>query len=181
MDQGIKMEEWGKDHWGTFMYIEKLCTEGTEGIGVFNKDSMRCDQSCHPKLIGPVNNINGVYDGGKTLPTRLKNRNISDHDDWDCVNDMESYGLVKIMGFESNPACILTKTGAILSHELRRYMVNGGSYEDFMPGTKCKQLNRLQMLEDSETSVNLMLGIETIDELDISRGYRRPDSPDATV
>ena len=176
MDSGIKMENWGKDHWSTFAYVETLCVEGIGGVGIPDKNKMRCDSSKHPGLIGSTNNMLGLYDDKTTYPTRLKTGEINNHDDWDCIDDMEEYGLIKTMGTGMNPAYLLTKIGSIVSHEIRVHKANGGNFSNFTPTTICKQMPRLQMFDDSETNFNLMVGKATYDMLDKSRGYTRKES-----
>lgn len=176
MENGVKMENWGKDHWSTFAYVETLCVGGTGGVGIPDKNKLRCDPTRHPGLIGPINNSMGIYDRGTTYPTRLKDGELDKHDDWDCIEDMEEYGLIKTMGTGINPAYLLTKIGSILSHELRVHKANGGNFSNFTPTTTCKQMSKLPMVEDSETNVNLMLGRATLDMLDNARGYKRKES-----
>ena len=176
MENGVKMENWGKDHWSTFAYVETLCVDGIGGVGIPDKNKLRCDPTRHLGLIGPINNSMGIYDIGKRYPTRLKDGELDNHDDWDCIDDMEEHGLIKIMGTGIHPTYLLTKTGSILAHELRVHKTNGGNFSNFTPTTTCKQMSRLQMAEDSEINVNLMLGKATTDMLDKSRGYTRKES-----
>ena len=125
------MSQWGRDHWSTFAYLETVVVDHR---GIPNLNRMRCNHELHPGLTN-WNPIAGVIDGSK-YPTRLKGGvEINDHDDWSCVEDMESEGLVEIKGTGINPVWELTEKGSAIAHELRTFRGNGGSFSDFSPRT----------------------------------------------
>jgi hypothetical protein len=128
--------------------------------GKINNDHMRCNPRRHLTLFH--GNVKAALsysdrpndDGTFRYPTRLKNAEIPEHDDWDCVEDMVDYGLVRIIGDELDlekrwrlgPASgttitvALTELGQKIAHQLRQHKANGGNFADFVPG---EQLERV--------------------------------------
>jgi hypothetical protein len=90
----------GKDHWSTFAYVETRCVDYK---GVLDGDHMRCHGARHPMLAGAGRRA-GVIGGadGAPYPTRLKRAGdgspveLSDHDDYDCIDDLIACGLVSV-------------------------------------------------------------------------------------
>ncbi len=82
---------WSKDHWSTFAYAETTAVE-RQPLAL---ERMRCDSSRHPLLVsGRMSDT-----GGTKYPTRLKDSvEVDDHDDWDCLNDAQAAGFLKILG-----------------------------------------------------------------------------------
>jgi len=77
----IPMEEFGKDHWSTFAYVETLVVEGEQP----RRERMRCDADRHPQF------AHGEFKD--KFPTRTKKGEVKNHDDWDCLDDCELVGL----------------------------------------------------------------------------------------
>ncbi len=83
----IRIDLWGKDHWSTLSYLE---TCAVDNKGVPSLDRMRCDIDRHPGLYGSLSMMTP-----KKYPTLLKyGIKAMNHDDWDCVDDMEAVGLL---------------------------------------------------------------------------------------
>jgi len=104
------MKQFGKDHWSTFAYIENCVVDKD---GRIEPSRMRTD--------------------GKKYPTRLKNEIAKDHNDWDCVNDLESQGLLLWQGTGTNPTFKLTEKGWVVAGQLRKWKSEGGTFADFTP------------------------------------------------
>ena len=122
----IPIEDWGKDHWSTFLYAEGRCVDYK---GVLNKEHMRCDPAVHP---AQANSANALSRPGKISPTRLKDDTVeSAHDDWSCLEDAEAAGLIANDGSGVNPRYVLTDRGWELAGRLRRYVAEGGAVKDF--------------------------------------------------
>src|SRR5271154_4036156 len=87
------LENFGRDHWTTFLYIETCCVDHG---GMPNKVRMRCDRRRHPWFVH-MNPADGMREGG--YPTRLRDgAELHDHDDWDCIDDLIAEGLLENLG-----------------------------------------------------------------------------------
>ena len=86
----VPIEYWGRDHWSTLAYVETVCVDNKGRISLAR---MRCSAKRHPALLSAVGD-----NTGREYPTFLKEGELTDHDDWDCLLDMESIGYVKIHG-----------------------------------------------------------------------------------
>ena len=113
---------WGKDHWSTLLYVECRCVDHK---GWPNHPNMRTDFSRHP---GYARAVLGMHSAEK-YPTRLRHGTegvlLTDHDDWDCVEDMEAAGLVQAVGTGSNPRWKLTELGHTVAGKLRAHKAQG--------------------------------------------------------
>lgn len=123
----IPMAKWGKDHWSLLGYVDVRCVDYK---GVLCNDHMRTDINKHPLLMSP--RVASVYAGSKEkYPTRLKNNEVQhDHDDWDCLDDMEAFGLVEIISL-INGFVTLTRLGSELAGLVRAHKAAGGSFATF--------------------------------------------------
>lgn len=125
----IRMELWGQDHWSTFAYLE-TCVVDNKGIP--NLDRMRCDFDRHPGLYGTLRRNQSLKE--KKYPTRLKNAvEVLNHDDWDCVDDMEAAGLLRWEGTGIHPIIVFTERGNQIAAELRQHKAKGGKWGSFHP------------------------------------------------
>ena len=127
-NQPIPPELWGKDHWSTFAYVANRILDYK---GVPNLTHMRSDPNLHPGLpnISPMGN---VLDGAK-YPTRLKDgREVTNHDDWSCVEDMEAAGLVEWRGTGISPVFKFTDSGYEVWAKLYRHKAEGNSFGSFV-------------------------------------------------
>jgi hypothetical protein len=118
----ISMKEWGKDHWSTFAYVEDLAVNG-KGLAVPDHRRMRTNKKTHPFMRNDVD--------GSMYPTRLKTREVKKHDDWDCIEDMISEGLITYEGTGLNPAYKLTKLGKEVASLLRKHKQEGKNFGEF--------------------------------------------------
>lgn len=120
----VPMSKWAKDHWSAFAYLE---TRVVDKRGIPDIEHMRCDRARHPGLAH-----RGSY--GKIVGTKLKGGAIrKDHDDWDCIDDIEAAGLIKIGGTGINPVWKLTKAGNEMAGRLRAHKGDGGRFAEFEP------------------------------------------------
>lgn len=125
----IAISLFGKDHWSTFGYVECRCVDHK---GVPDKNHMRTDVDRHPGLIGPQ--IAMLGEQKQKYPTRLRGGiELSNHDDWDCVDDLEAAGLLETHGTGIQPWWKLTKLGRKIAAELRGHKAKGGSFGTFVP------------------------------------------------
>ena len=104
-----KIEEWGKDHWSLFAYVETRCVETG---GKLEPAHMR---------------------RGTESPTRLKTREIDNHNDFDVLDDLEFHGLAVNRGSGINPLMELTAKGWEMASRLRQWKAQGGNFHGFSP------------------------------------------------
>lgn len=129
----IPIEQFGRDHWNTFAYIETVCVD--QG-GVPDKNRMRVNDKLHPGLAGQYQMRDGVH-WKPEYSTRLKGHAEHDkrqqrgHDDWHCADDLEAAGLIKQEGTGLNPTFRMTEAGIQLISQLRRHKAAGGTWSTF--------------------------------------------------
>jgi hypothetical protein len=86
----IDPARFGADHWSTFAYIE---TRIVDYRGTINHDHMRCHARRHPIMLAAKKARSG---DGSSYPTRLAGDDqLPDHDDYDCLDDLISAGLLE--------------------------------------------------------------------------------------
>lgn len=128
----IPLERFGRDHWSTFAYLE---TRVVDARGIIDKDRMRTDPDRHPGLIGPRVMLL-VMSSREKYPTRLRDGELlSDHDDWDCMDDLERVGLLVTEGTGIQPLVKLTDEGRRIAAALRAHIATkrttGSAYDTF--------------------------------------------------
>lgn len=114
----------GKDHWLTFAYIETRCVDYD---GIPDRRHLRCIHGRHPLQ---------AHEGGdaSAYPTRLKSDAvIHNHDDWDCLDDLEREGLLTNLGSSTNPRFKLTARGQEVAAQLRAHKGDDGNFASFVP------------------------------------------------
>jgi hypothetical protein len=142
----IKMTEFGRDHWSLLAYLETCCVEQArgDGLAVFDKRRVRC----HPKRHA-IHNVNANmgdanlrwerndatrlfgYKSDRETP-RLR---LRDHDDYDCLDDLEAAELVEVHSL-ANGAIKMLPRGLRLAHMLRQHKTQGGSFATFVLADK---------------------------------------------
>ncbi len=119
------VETWGKDHWSTFAYVETCVVDRG---GAIDRQRMRTHPGRHPLL---------AHMDGSAYPTRLRDGALlSDHDDWDCLSDLEEAGLLENIGSDTNHLIILTDEGRRVAAALRAHKAAGGTFASFAPPPK---------------------------------------------
>lgn len=118
----IPMSEWGKDHWSTLAYLE---TRAVDHSGLIDNRHMRCNPRLH-RIFAHSGSFSG-----KEYPTRLKRSELENHDDWSCVEDMVSAGLIEAWFSESRGKIKFTDYGQSVANLLRVHKMNGGSFSTF--------------------------------------------------
>jgi hypothetical protein len=108
----VPIEHFGRDHDSTLLYIEARNVDNCCTIKIEN---MRCGRKLHPQFAHMGSKL------GNLSPTRLADGSeLENHDDWSCVDDMESAGLLEWRGTGINPLLVLTDAGWERAHRLRR-------------------------------------------------------------
>lgn len=118
----VPIEQFGHDHWSTFGYLE---TRIVDYGGVVQNEHLRCVHARHPHR---------GHAGGDASkhPTRLRGgATLANHDDWDCLDDFETAGLVASEGTGMYPVYKLTDLGHEIAGKLRAHKARGGQWRDF--------------------------------------------------
>ena len=140
----IAIEDFGKDHWSLFAYLETRCVDYK---GTVNGAHLRHNPAKRPAVVGSdTKGISALVAGGSRWKpeygTRLKGfwkgegetdpaRQLLEHDDIDCMEDLEEAGLIKDYGSGLNPLIRLTKEGSRVAGLLREHKSNGGNFAEF--------------------------------------------------
>ena len=121
----MKLEQFGKDHWSTFAYAECCCVDDK---GRLNNVRLRINRNKHPVGGHAYGNPSWKPEYG----TRIKGGGIPDpdHDDIDCLDDLEEVGLLE-QGTMVNPVVKLTEKGMEVAAKLRQHKANGGQFGTF--------------------------------------------------
>lgn len=141
----ISVEKFGKDHWSLLAYVESCCVDGSDGIGRLDRTRMRCNEALHPMLVGTLRvpsfgwsqsygtrlagyfqfdhyqDVKKAIEAGFLLP---------EHDDWDCLEDLEGAGFVEIISLVNGRAK-MTQFGQNVAGALRSFKAQGGKFADF--------------------------------------------------
>lgn len=141
----IPIEQWGSDHWSTLAYLE---TRIVDHKGQIEHDHMRCHPARHPGMYAAKRRCFGASGDGSRYPTRLRDGEAADHDDYDCIDDMIAEGLVTVTMppvpsdvlvtglVESTLAAratySLTATGVAMASRLRQHRASGQPYRTFL-------------------------------------------------
>lgn len=129
----VPVEEWGKDHWSLLAYVEVRCVDNK---GTLAKHHMRCNTKTHPghyagMTLMPVHNPDGSY----MYSTKLGMSVEPEHDDWDCLDDLETGGFITIGGTGLYPIVALTDAGRVMAGKIREWKGRGEghSFGNFQP------------------------------------------------
>jgi hypothetical protein len=118
----VPMKMWGRDHWSTLAYLETRCVDYNGSIQNLH---LRCDpQGRHPQFAH-------VRNGGDYNTRLQEGKELTGHDDWDCIEDMIREGLVTWEGTGLNPVFRLTDRGIRIAHALRAHKLHGGNFGSF--------------------------------------------------
>lgn len=122
VSQTIPIEQWGRDHWSTFAYIE-TCIVTRNGEPRFPQ--MRCDPGVHLHYAH-----SGT--GEAKYPTRLRDgSNLWGHDDWICLDDAVAAGLLMAVGTSTHPRYAFTDEGQKVAVALRAHRNRGRAVSTF--------------------------------------------------
>jgi len=137
-DDYVPIEQWGKDHWSTFAYLE---TRAVDDGGMIDNRKMRCNARLHREFanIGPGHSI---VDGKKYPTLLMGGKELENHDDWSCLEDMVAEDLIEAWHcikypnevFANSIAKIaLTELGWFIVGQLRHHKAKGGNFSTFCP------------------------------------------------
>lgn len=126
-EQYVSVDQFGKDHWSTLAYLETCCCDND---GLIKNQHMRCNNRLHRGFSHTVDSDH---------PTRLKEEELQNHDDWSCVEDFVAAGYVRLEFRQVNDKTFgnleakvqLTDDGFDVVYRLRRWKANGRTFGNF--------------------------------------------------
>ena len=122
----IPISMWGKDHWSTLLYVECRCVDNK---GKLDRRQMRCDSDLHPALDA---NARILGSDRKKYPTLLKDKTkVLNHDDWNCIEDLQMMGFLSYAGGILGATIMLADKGWKIAGKLRRWRAEGGKIGEF--------------------------------------------------
>lgn len=128
----ITIEQFGKDHWSLLLYIE---TRIYDYKGILDPYHMRIKNLAIRSGWKPEygTRLFGYWNKDETVNPLLR---LHNHDDYDCLDDLEIEGLVKNISTGLRPVCVITKKGARVLSQLLFHKQNGGHCSNFIPNEK---------------------------------------------
>ena len=126
----LHRDEFGRDHASLLAYIETLVVDSVRaGVGEIDKRRVRCNPS---NGRGHYSNCSayGMPWEAKDGTRMASGEVLAAHDDWDCLDELESEGLVNVIS-AANGFVALTPKGAVVAERLRRHKSGGGSFATF--------------------------------------------------
>lgn len=132
----VTPDQFGHDHWSLLGYLETLMADtNTPGTGQIDHDRMRTNPRRHPLLWGARASIGKRADSADAWNpawgSRIANgEKMSEHDDWDCLNDLEAAGWVDVRSLV-NGLFVLTPEGDRVASVLRAHKRAGGTFKTF--------------------------------------------------
>lgn len=139
----VKIENFGKDHWSLLAYIacrvESHQAGDAVGVGTLDKEQIRCNperheihavsRAGHERTWKPSygTRLAGFWkEGGGTDPALQ----MPDHDDWDCLDDLEAAGIIEVLS-EANAFVRITEAGLQVYGALTQHKASGGNFSEF--------------------------------------------------
>ncbi len=131
----IKVNQFGKDHWSLLAYVEYRIMNHQGRLDLIQ---LRVKNPAIQQNITGTNlwkpeygsRLHGYWNKDGSVNPKLK---ILDHDDFDCLDDLEDEGLIKSFGTGLNPAYKLTKKGAKIMSALTLHKQEGKNFAEFVP------------------------------------------------
>lgn len=138
------VEKFGKDHWSLLAYVESCCVDGASGQGQLRRDRMRCNPQTHRMVAGPYSHgdlwvqrhstrLAGFFespdrnDPEKAIAAGLQ---LRDHDDWDCLEDLQAAGFIEVRSLV-NGYVTMTDKGCEVAARLRAHKAGGAMFANF--------------------------------------------------
>lgn len=128
MNAHIPIANWGKDHWSTLLYIESIIFDvyARPAMDKMRQHSGRIRRGWD----SPMARVVSVFSQDYPTQTIIRDPNnwdtiighteVHDHDDWDCIDDMETEGLLEQLGTGLQPVVKLTDYGYTVVAALKK-------------------------------------------------------------
>jgi len=140
--EAVPIEKWGKDHFSLLGYVGCRVVDNQ---GTIDMDHMRVNQDRHLAAHTGRNTYGQASDACKWEPehgTRLagffeaKGKakeafRLPDHDDIDCLDDLDAARLIVDHGSAMFPRITLTELGRRIEFQLREHKSKGGHFAGF--------------------------------------------------
>lgn len=121
---GYGPRHWGRDHYSVLLYIETCCVDGH---GRPDGRHVQANHNRHPMMGNPLDGAaHGIRLADRVLPG-------PDYDEWDCLDDFETYGLIENIGTGLQRRYRLTDTGKAVAAQIRGHRADGGGVAGFEP------------------------------------------------
>ena len=138
------VEQFGKDHWSMLAYVEQCCVDGRDGLGTIDRRRVRCNQNTNPMLAAVYSSdtawklqystrLAGFFDfEGRNDPEKAiaAGLQLRDHDDWNCLEDLEAAGYVEVLSLV-NGVVKMTEKGCGVAAKIRAHKAGGGQFASF--------------------------------------------------
>lgn len=122
----VPIGQFGADHWSTLAFVE---TRVVDHRGQLAHDQMRCDPGRHPaEFTAKRYGSDSPHADGSAYPTKIKDGELTDHDDYDCLTDLQAVGLLIRTSLS---VCELTDRGRAVAADLRQHRAGGGNWHTF--------------------------------------------------
>lgn len=119
----VNISLFGKDHWSLLAYINDSVSKGSN----IQFKYMRCNKHTHPQF----NVLPSWMEWKPEYGTKLNNgTRLDDHDDWNCLDDLKSVGLINMINFNQG-IVELTPYGIEISLRLIDHKNNGNVFNTF--------------------------------------------------
>jgi len=148
--KNIPIEKFGKDHWSLLAYVEYRAVNNGGHLDIKH---LRCK---NPAIAtSPLGQNFWKPEYGTRLKGFFKatiekeerkidvidtRQRLENHDDFDCLDDLEAAGLLKNVGTLINPYAELTSKGQRVAALLSKHKQAGGPYAYFVYNKKSKYL-----------------------------------------
>lgn len=114
MTDTVTIDNFGRDHWSTLLYVEHLCVDSS---GYLSKNDSHMRSKHRSRWDNKYSSI--LKDGTKA----------DNHDDYDCIADLEAIGICAYYGEKIT----LTDLGWRIAGQLRRNRAEGKPDQQFTP------------------------------------------------
>ena len=131
----VPVEDWGKDHWSLLAYVYLMAVDQRP----LDHQRMRCNAETHPLLY----QLRCEPRWEASYGTRLRgyfgavgahnpSRRLPQHDDWDCLDDLEAAGYVEVLSLV-NGIVRVTVAGVAMASMVLAHKAAGGVFATFIP------------------------------------------------
>lgn len=130
----VKVKDFGKDHWSLLAYIGTRCVDYGCVLDVSHmraKHPVMSQNSMGQNFWKPEYSTK-LFGYWNKDDTKNPERMLKNHDDFDCLEDLERAGFIEDVGTMINPYAKLTKEGAEVEGFLIKHKTDGGYYSTFV-------------------------------------------------
>lgn len=144
----VDQKQFGKDHWSLLDYAESRVHSHQVAplTGELDKEHLRINPNGDYGVLATPSRgmferswhydygtrLKGYFEEGKSTDLTMQ---IPQHDDLNCLNDLEAVGLIEVMSLV-NFFVKLTEKGQTIASELRKWKNKGGMFYNFEPSCK---------------------------------------------